>query len=211
MSAVLLQKLEIIRGYLSAGGWLMLPLALVTFAIWYQYLILRSRLKAVTNASEEAPPTTGASSAETDSGRNRPFEDLNQRMTRNVSCRMAAGLPFREAFAQCRQGELSPYDYSFYMLGALVAAAPLLGLLGTVLGMVDTFDGVASRSGRTAEVVAGGISLALTTTQVGLAAALPGTFGLTHLFRLYRRLQNRIDLLESALALKGGSTNCDHS
>jgi biopolymer transport protein ExbB len=209
MSAVLLQKLEIIRAYLGAGGWLMLPLALVTFAIWYQYLILHSRLKAADSPAEKGALATEASSAEANSGLTRPGEDLIQRMSRNVKCRMAAGLPFREAFEQCRQAELSPYDYSFYMLGALVAAAPLLGLLGTVLGMVGTFDGVASRSGRTAEVVAGGISLALTTTQVGLAAALPGTFGLTHLYRLYRRLQNRIDLLENALALKGGSTHCD--
>ena len=87
-------------------------------------------------------------------------------------------------------------------MGALVAAAPLLGLLGTVLGMIDTFDAVALRSRDASGLVAGGISQALITTQAGLMAALPGTFGLAHLYRLYRRLNHVLDRTESYLALK---------
>ena len=57
----------------------------------------------------------------------------------------------------------------------VVVIAPLLGLLGTVSGMIETFDSLAdmslfSQSGG----IAGGISQALITTQMGLAVAIPG-------------------------------------
>ena len=58
---------------------------------------------------------------------------------------------------------------------AIVGSAPLLGLLGTVNGMITTFDSLGdmtlfSQTGG----VAGGISQALITTQMGLCVAIPG-------------------------------------
>ena len=82
------------------------------------------------------------------------------------------------------------------MLSALTAAAPLLGLMGTVTGMILTFSGVSAMSGDTAAVVAGGISQALITTQVGLVVALPGVFGLAHLRRKARDLQHAWELAD---------------
>lgn len=57
----------------------------------------------------------------------------------------------------------------------IVVVAPLIGLLGTVIGMIETFDSLASmtlfsQSGG----IAGGISQALFTTQLGLVVAVPG-------------------------------------
>jgi biopolymer transport protein ExbB len=106
---------------------------------------------------------------------------------------------FHEIFARAREMELEPYEASLRVLAALVVAAPLLGLLGTVLGMVETFDAVATRSSETTDMVARGISRALITTQAGLVAALPGTFGIAHLSRLLRRLRGRIDAFEFRL------------
>lgn len=52
--------------------------------------------------------------------------------------------------------------------------SPLLGLLGTVWGMITAFQGLAASQGRAdPELLAGGISMALTTTAVGLAVAIP--------------------------------------
>jgi biopolymer transport protein ExbB len=63
------------------------------------------------------------------------------------------------------------------LLRTLVAAAPLSGLLGTVMGMLATFSGIATGGrGDTMDKVAGGISEALITTQTGLMVALPGVF-----------------------------------
>lgn len=72
----------------------------------------------------------------------------------------------------------------FMMIIALTSAAPLLGLLGTVTGMIETFDGVSSAADGVGRQMADGISQALITTQVGLVVAIPGLFGLSRLRRL---------------------------
>lgn len=60
------------------------------------------------------------------------------------------------------------------VLGAMIAAAPLLGLLGTVNGMAKTFDSIANQAGgQSMEGLAGGISEVLVATESGLAVALP--------------------------------------
>jgi len=60
------------------------------------------------------------------------------------------------------------------ILNVLVAVAPLMGLLGTVIGMLTTFNGLATASGQTVDLVANGIRIALITTQTGLMIAIPG-------------------------------------
>jgi biopolymer transport protein ExbB len=64
----------------------------------------------------------------------------------------------------------------FTVIRALTASLPLLGLLGTVTGMVDTFTqlGIAGlSSGVVAQTASAGIGLALTATQYGMALAVP--------------------------------------
>lgn len=58
------------------------------------------------------------------------------------------------------------------IIRACIVVAPLLGLLGTVSGMIETFDGVLA--GGYLQEMSGGISTALITTQYGLAIAVPG-------------------------------------
>lgn len=88
------------------------------------------------------------------------------------------------------------------VLRAMVTAAPLLGLLGTVSGMVETFASLRAAGdtvGRMAEqTVAGGISVALITTQMGLVVGIPGLAVARLLDRLEKR---RRDELREALAL----------
>jgi len=74
------------------------------------------------------------------------------------------------------------------ILAAFTAAAPLVGLLGTVLGMVGTFDAVGDLSSEPGQRMAGGIRQALVTTQFGLLVAIPGVFGLARLQRLAREV-----------------------
>jgi len=63
----------------------------------------------------------------------------------------------------------------FMLMRVLTACLPLLGLLGTVAGMVETFSALASArsQGGTAQQASGGIGLALTATQYGMALAIP--------------------------------------
>lgn len=192
--------------YWGAGGWLMLPLAAITFVIWHQYLALRQRLsRALATSADDArlEPLLRPTAAPGDADLRRVAElpGAVPVVLRHLHARVTAGLPQREAFSQCREAELADYKHAFYILGACVTAAPLLGLLGTVLGMIDTFMAVGPRAGETSVLVARGISQALITTQVGLVAALPGAVGLAHAYRLYVRLTQTLDRLGSRLIL----------
>ena len=79
-------------------------------------------------------------------------------------------------------------------IATLVAVAPLLGLLGTVIGMVEMFgsmQGPLSSGGES--TVAGGISTALVTTQLGLVIAAPGLVASYFLGRQQIRRENDVE------------------
>lgn len=82
------------------------------------------------------------------------------------------------AFSEVVADEIPPMDRDLKFIQVAVAAAPLWGLLGTVTGMLTTFQGLAKGGGgeKTMNVIAGGISEALITTETGLVIALPGYF-----------------------------------
>lgn len=84
----------------------------------------------------------------------------------------------RMTFDELRSTEAAPFARDLKVMKICVAAAPLLGLLGTVTGMLSTFGALASGSGgdKTMGLVAKGISEALITTETGLVIALPGLF-----------------------------------
>lgn len=83
----------------------------------------------------------------------------------------------RNRFEEVKLAMSGMLDRRITYLSTLVAVAPLMGLLGTVMGMLQTFFGIANSGGAdTAGVVAAGISEALITTQTGLTIALPGLF-----------------------------------
>jgi biopolymer transport protein ExbB len=71
----------------------------------------------------------------------------------------------------------------------LAAVAPLLGLLGTVTGMIQTFHVIADFGTGNAQAMAGGIRQALITTETGLLVAIPGLFAGYVLRRQVRKLQ----------------------
>lgn len=73
-------------------------------------------------------------------------------------------------------------------LGTIAAIAPLLGLLGTVLGMIKVFTAIMLEGSGNAGVLAGGISEALITTAAGLCVAIPAMM-------LHRFFTRRVDTL----------------
>ena len=85
------------------------------------------------------------------------------------------------------------------VLKVLAAAAPLLGLLGTVTGMINTFHVITSFGTGDPRLMAGGISEALVTTQLGLAVAIPVLVAATLLSRRAKVLA--ADLEEKAVAM----------
>lgn len=81
------------------------------------------------------------------------------------------------------------------LIGALAASAPLLGLLGTVLGMIGVFDGIALIGSGNPRPLAQGISEALITTQTGLIIAIFGLYMRNFLQRRVQSLQQQLGSL----------------
>jgi len=67
-------------------------------------------------------------------------------------------------------------DRYLAVIAVLSGVAPLLGLLGTVVGMMATFDVITVFGTGNAKAMAGGISVALITTQTGLLVSIPGLY-----------------------------------
>ena len=80
-------------------------------------------------------------------------------------------------------------------MDTIIAAAPMLGILGTVLGVIDAFESLAARSTPDPMAVTGGISSALITTASGLVIAL----GVLFPYGFFRtRVRARLSELEGA-------------
>ena len=78
-------------------------------------------------------------------------------------------------------------------IAMLAAAAPLLGLLGTVEGMLETFHSLSQRvEEETARRVSSGVSLALVTTQAGLLVAIPALFVIQLIKREAKKRQQQL-------------------
>ena len=81
---------------------------------------------------------------------------------------------------------LSRYVPVLAMIGSV---SPLIGLLGTVLGVIDAFIGIATKGSGNIGAVAPGVAEALVATAAALAVAIPAVFG----YNLYAARINRID------------------
>ena len=118
----------------------------------------------------------------------------------------------REELTRQANNFLSPYSKFLRPLELIYYLAPVLGLLGTVLGMIEAFKGLEASSGldKDSTALAGGIWEALLTTAVGLSIAIP--FTMIHAWlesRLDAITQMTSDLLTRVLTLdvSAGSNN----
>ena len=96
------------------------------------------------------------------------------------------------AYAQTRRelGELVSRQVAY--IAMLAAAAPLLGLLGTVIGMLDTFESLSQRVQETTSQVSSGVRFALVTTQAGLTVAIPAIFVIQWIRREAQKRQSEL-------------------
>ncbi|MDD3604704.1 MAG: MotA/TolQ/ExbB proton channel family protein [Kiritimatiellae bacterium] len=191
-----MQVLKHILDYWTAGGILLVPLAAVSFSIWFYFLRTRSALLAA---------------AEIPSGfEHRILETADEDRLIPGAVKYAAGAARagrdpRQAWQEYQDAAVRGLRKDVVVLAALTAAAPLIGLLGTVTGMIGTFRAVMQAHTVTGGAVADGISQALITTQFGLIIALPGVFGVARLHRLIRHLDFRFAVCRSHLLLALGN------
>lgn len=154
-----------------AGGWVMPGIAATAFVMFALGLHVQLRLAA--KGFLRLPERKWRGWIERPEERRGPIGELldfvgGQRSLGNLGA----------AFAEVRATELAPFERDLRVMKVCIAAAPLLGLLGTVTGMLATFQALAGGSGgeQTMGMVAKGISEALITTEAGLVVALPGVF-----------------------------------
>jgi len=97
--------------------------------------------------------------------------------------------------------QLPKIDRSIWLLDTSVTLAPLMGLLGTIIGMVHAFDvlGTSGSTENTTKMVTGGIAEALVATGGGLLIAIVAVLFLNHFNKRVRLAMHQMDLIKTML------------
>jgi biopolymer transport protein ExbB len=175
----------------TAGGWLMLPILLCSVAVLG---ICVERLITL-NAKRISPPHLLALVWR--QLKNNEMDAPKLRTLRNSSPLgeiLAAGLGnahhgrdvMKESIEEAAGHVVHDLERYLNPLGTIAAVTPLLGLLGTVVGMIKVFTEIMAQGTGNASVLAGGISEALITTAAGLSVAIPALI-------MHRYFVGRID------------------
>jgi biopolymer transport protein ExbB len=164
--------------FVKAGGWMMLPIvicSIVSMAIVIERFWSLQR-RRITPGNLVAQVWQWARSDVLDEKR---IESL--RSGSPLGRVLAAGLVNRTYEREVMKESIEEvgrhviYELGRYLnsLGTIAAISPLLGLLGTVIGMIKVFAAITTQGVGDASILAGGISEALITTAAGLSVAIP--------------------------------------
>ncbi len=180
-----------------SGGWAMLALALNALALFGlgTHILLKLNEKGFLSVSEKIWRRW----IDHPNERKGPIGKLLNFVTDGDSLKHTAIL-----FQELRITEIVPFERDLRVMSICINSAPLLGLLGTVTGMLATFGALASGSGgeKTMGLVAKGISEALITTETGLVIALPGLFFQYQLTRQHERYKSFLAHFETIYTQK---------
>ena len=191
---------------LSAGGWVM-PFIVLCSIIALAICIER---QFALNRKKIAPPHLLATVWQQLRGEGLDAQRLKSlRQGSPLGAILAAGLAnrhqgrdvMRESIREAASHVIHQLERYLNTLGTVAAVTPLMGLLGTVLGMISVFTEITTHGTGNAGALAGGISEALITTAAGLAVAIPSLV-------MHRHYTSRIesivvDLEREAIKLVG--------
>ena len=179
--------------FVKAGGWLMLPLivcAVVATAIMLERLVTLQRKRVLPN-DMAAKVWHWVEKDQLDDRHIRALQDsspLGRILAAGLMNRHANRDTMKESIQDTGRHVVHELERFLNSLGTIAAISPLLGLLGTVIGMVKVFAAITSHGVGNPGVLAGGISEALITTAAGLSIAIPALIG-------YRYLRGKVDSL----------------
>ena len=163
---------------IQSGGWLMIPIiacSILSLAICLERLwMLQKNRVAPSHLLAEVWMLVR-------SGEMTPERMQLIRQQSSLGQLMVAGLNnstpgrdiMKESIQEAAQHVMHQLERFLNALGTIAAIAPLLGLLGTVIGMIKVFSEIMLQGTGNANVLAGGISEALITTAAGLSVAIP--------------------------------------
>lgn len=167
--------------FIKSGGWMMAPLVLLSGIamgiVVERFWSLRKQFVMPDDLTEQIMQWVKSGKVD-----DRHLEALRE--TSPLGEIMAAALYHRndsrdlmkEAVEDVGRHVIHRMERFLNTLGSIAAIAPLLGLLGTVVGMIQVFSSILAHGVGNANLLAGGISQALITTAAGLTIAIPALF-----------------------------------
>ena len=164
---------ETLIGFVEQGGWVLIPIFLVTLVMWtliFEKIFYLSRVYPV--------------QAQTLQSRWNNRKDKESWHAHQIRIELISKLT-------------QDLSRSVPMIKSLIALCPLLGLLGTVTGMIEVFDVLAIAGSGNARAMAEGVSRATIPTMAGMVAALSGLYWAARLTRRVEKESRRFsDQLE---------------
>lgn len=195
---------------IKAGGWLMLPLLLssiFTLAISIERFVRLKRGLIIPNELLMKKNRSADSIVEAlESSRH-----LSQTTLGTILISGSESSYQGEAYARAQMEatasrEIGYLEKNINFLGTLSAAAPLLGLLGTVIGIIESFLMVDLSTNADPALMIPGLSKALITTAAGMVVAIPALFAYRYFQRLVQEyvveLEQQATLFHAALFYK---------
>ncbi len=161
-----------------AGGWLMWPIILCSIAV----IAISVERFWTLNASKIAPKNQLAQvwswvqNNQIDAAKLRELRqssELGRILAAGLSNAQAGREVMKDSIQEAASQVIHAMERYVGALGTIAAVSPLLGLLGTVLGMIKVFVAIELQGTGNAGALAGGISEALITTAAGLCVAIP--------------------------------------
>jgi len=192
--------LEIVQ----AGGWLMVPILLcsvIAAAISVERLWTLQRSR-ITPKSLLAQVWTTLRSESMDAQKLRELRassPLGQVLAAGIANAKRGREVMKEAMEEAAAQVSHDLERYLTSLGVIASISPLIGLLGTVVGMIKVFTALMLEGAGNANVLAGGISQALITTAAGLSVAIPAL--MFHRFLLRRVDELMITMGQEAVKL----------
>ena len=190
---------------IQAAGWPIWPLILCSVValalVIERFVRLRPSVVAPTTLLDEVVGFTRTSLPSTDVV-NKLADNSVMGGVLAAGLRCVIGEPrvteetLRQTFENAGRSAIHNLERYLNTLGTIAAAAPLLGLLGTVVGMIEIFGSQApsAGSGANPQALAHGISVALYNTAFGLVIAIPSLM-------FYRYFRGRVDEFQLAMEL----------
>lgn len=185
---------------LTKGGWTMIPIVLLSILALY---ILIDRIIAIYTRAKMPPEW---------------IDELKQKAARQdlegmatcclnkkyaVARVIRAGVQQRlspttitieDAMKSAAQVEVYALEKNLWLLGTIAGAAPMLGFLGTVLGMIQAFMAMAQTTGQVSpQLLSGGIYQAMVTTAAGLIVGIIAYVGYNYILTKIQQAAQRIE------------------